>query len=375
MRRGLYLLIAVAAVGLLLQLTPRRTAAPAAPTPATPAAEADLDAFGRLVAGLRAGKADGSLSAAAAAAHPELARLLLGQPETEEERLTQEYLFGTPERAQKSLTALGQWLCFWRLDVVWPGPRETTKPPELPAWAVCPVDGTRYHSGKVGTVAFLQCPSHRLVLRSSFPAPENLPTEDTRQLAMGYFSEKRSHNLDAALDPAAPSGIRPGETVVDLGAGVGCYTWPMARRAGPKGRVIAVDVDPGVLQFIDFVAERRPELHVETVLATRESPHLDAGVADRIFMVDVYNVIVGTELEVHGEPGERSSAYMVQVAKALKPGGRLVLVDFLPEGGLLHVPEEAAVKEIGALGLELLDRRRLETVNMYVLTFRKASGT
>lgn len=373
MRQGLSLLFALAAVGLLLQLGPERSAQTLTPT--IPAAQADLDAFGRLVAGLRAGQAEASLSAPAEAAWPDLARLLLAEPASEEERLTRDYLFGTPERAERSLTALGQWLCFWRMDALWPGPRETSKPPALPPWAACPMDRTPYRGGDDGEVAWLQCPSHGLVMRSDFPTPENLPTEDTRQLAMGYFTEKRSHNLDAALDPAAPSGIRPGETVVDLGSGVGCYTWPMARRAGPEGRVIAVDVDPGVLQFVDFVAERRPELHVETVLATRESPHLDPELADCIFMVDVYNVIVGTELEVHGEPGKRTSAYMGKVAKALKPGGRLVLVDFLPEGELLHVPEEAAVEEIGALGLELVDRRRLETVNMYVLTFRKASGT
>lgn len=373
MRLGLSTLFAMAAVGLLLQLAPRRPATLAAPP--VPVAEAQLDAFGTLVASLRAGTPGVPLAPAAEAARPDLARLLLGETASEEDRLTRDYLFGTPERTEESLTALGQWLCFWRMDGLWPGPRETTKPPALPHWAACPIDGTLYRSGDDGKVAWLQCPSHGLVMRSDFPTPENLPTEDTRQLAMGYFTEKRSHNLDAALDPATPSGIRPGETVVDLGAGVGCYTWPMARGVGPNGRVLAVDVDPGVLEFVDFVAARRPGLNVETVRATRESPNLDRESADRIFMVDVYNVIVGTELEVHGEPGKRSSSYMKQVVRALKPGGRLVLVDFHPEGALLHVPEEAAVKEVGALGLELVDRRRLETVNMYVLTFRKASGT
>lgn len=188
---------------------------------------------------------------------------------------------------------------------------------------------------------------------------------------MGYFREDRSRSLDAVLEPSVPSGVQPGEVVVDYGCGASCYTWSMAHRIGPEGRVLAVDIDPGVLDFISFVAARRGIPQVETVLASRESPNLERSSVDRVFLIDVYNVLAGIDLVGSGRPGPRVVATMQRLVNALRSGGRLVLIDFIPQPGLPHVSEEQAVRDMEDLGLTLVDGRPAPAHGMYVLTFEK----
>jgi precorrin-6B methylase 2 len=138
---------------------------------------------------------------------------------------------------------------------------------------------------------------------------------------MGYFHKDRSRSLDPVLDPSVPSGVKPGEVVVDYGCGAGCYSWSMARGIGPEGRLLAVDIDPGVLDFISFVAGRRGIPQVETVLASRESPNLKNSSVDRIFLIDVYNVLAGIDLLTSSRPGPRVISTMQRLVNALRKGG------------------------------------------------------
>jgi hypothetical protein len=110
---------------------------------------------------------------------------------------------------------------------------------------------------------------------------------------------------------------------------------------------------------------------VQTVLASRNSPNLARDTVDRIFLIDVYNVIAGIDLGVSGQPGPRAVHVMQKLVNSLKTGGHLVLVDFTPQPGLLHVSEEQALRDLRDLGLDLVDRRPAREGTMYALTFRK----
>lgn len=114
--------------------------------------------------------------------------------------------------------------------------------------------------------------------------------------------------------------LRPGDVVADFGAGSGYFTWRIAQRVGPAGRVHAVEVQPLMLELLQANLTRRGLAdRVLPVLGTASDPKLPEGALDLILLVDVYH-----ELEF---PFEVTAA----LARALKPGGRLVLVEYRGE--------------------------------------------
>ena len=110
--------------------------------------------------------------------------------------------------------------------------------------------------------------------------------------------------------------IKPGMTVADLGAGSGYYSFRAAKLVGPTGKVLAVDVQPEMIELIRKRAKREGVANVEAVPCTEADPKLAADSCDLIIMVDVYH-----ELNYPFEVGQKLVA-------ALKPGGRLAFVEY-----------------------------------------------
>jgi predicted methyltransferase len=109
--------------------------------------------------------------------------------------------------------------------------------------------------------------------------------------------------------------VVPGARVADVGAGDGFFTVRLARAVGPKGRVIAEDIDANALARLRVrVAEELLD-NVEVLQGEPDNPHLSTGTLDAVLMVDAYH-----ELEPLG-------VMLEHVRAALKPGGRLVVVD------------------------------------------------
>jgi precorrin-6B methylase 2 len=139
--------------------------------------------------------------------------------------------------------------------------------------------------------------------------------------------------------------IQPGQTVVDLGAGSGYYSFRIAPLVGAAGKVVAVDIEPTMLQVIRQRAEREQVPNLVTVRSTACDPNLSASSVDLLFMVDVYH-----ELACPYE-------MMQKVTVALKPGGRVALIEFRKEDPkvtikAVHKMSEAQiVKEMNAVGL------------------------
>jgi 16S rRNA C967 or C1407 C5-methylase (RsmB/RsmF family) len=107
--------------------------------------------------------------------------------------------------------------------------------------------------------------------------------------------------------------IQPGQTVADIGAGSGYFSWRMARKVGDEGRVLAVDIQSEMLEMLmRNMAMRRVEKRVKPVLGTITDPKLPPNSCDLMLMVDVYHEF--------DHPFEMITAMI----SALKPGGRLV---------------------------------------------------
>ncbi|SIO43694.1 Methyltransferase domain-containing protein [Singulisphaera sp. GP187] len=113
--------------------------------------------------------------------------------------------------------------------------------------------------------------------------------------------------------------IKPGSTVADVGAGVGYTSLKLARRVGSDGIVLATDVQPEMLQMLAANARAAGLKNVRPIRCTSTDTKLPEGKVDLVLMVDVYHECVDPETTLQG------------VLKALKPGGRLVLVEFRGE--------------------------------------------
>src|SRR5262249_39919063 len=83
--------------------------------------------------------------------------------------------------------------------------------------------------------------------------------------------------------------LKPGGVVAHIGAGSGYYTFRMAQKVGPKGKVLAVDIQPEMLDLIRQRAKKRGITNVEPIQGTESDPKLPAGGVDLILMVDVYH--------------------------------------------------------------------------------------
>jgi ubiquinone/menaquinone biosynthesis C-methylase UbiE len=124
------------------------------------------------------------------------------------------------------------------------------------------------------------------------------------------IKEERTDKLLKALP------IKPGMTVVDLGAGSGYFTFPMAKLVGPKGKVLAVDIQKEMLDLIRKGMKNKGIPNVEPIMGTISDPKLPEGKVDLILMVDVYHEF--------SHPYEMVEA----MVKSLKVGGKLVFVEY-----------------------------------------------
>jgi ubiquinone/menaquinone biosynthesis C-methylase UbiE len=173
--------------------------------------------------------------------------------------------------------------------------------------------------------------------------------------------EERPELVLAALE------LRPGMTVADIGAGTGYYSWRMAQRVGASGTVYAVDIQPEMIKLLERQMSRRGAANVKPVLGELTDPGLPPGSIDLALMVDVYH-----EFEY---PYEMLTA----IVRALKPGGRLVFVEF--RGGdaavpikPLHTMTEAQVRKEAAIhALEWVKTAR-DLPWQNAIVFRKLSG-
>lgn len=114
-------------------------------------------------------------------------------------------------------------------------------------------------------------------------------------------------------------GIEPGSTVADVGAGSGYFTVLMAARVGPSGKVYANDIQPGMLELIQRKLRAGNIDNVALVLGDIDDPRLPRGELDLVLMVDVYHEFSAPQTMLR------------RLRDALKPGGRLVLVEYKKE--------------------------------------------
>lgn len=119
-------------------------------------------------------------------------------------------------------------------------------------------------------------------------------------------------------------GLEPGMTVADIGAGDGRYAQGLAERVGPTGQVYATEVDERRIRQIERNLERHGVDNVAVVVGDQENTGLPEGSCDAILLRGVYHRFV--------DP----AAMRAGMRWALKPGGRLLVIDSSPAEGLIE---------------------------------------
>lgn len=161
--------------------------------------------------------------------------------------------------------------------------------------------------------------------------------------------------------------IADGDTVADIGAGSGFFTVRLARRVDPRGEnglVYAEDIQQPMLESIKRRVSREGLKNVVTRLGTDTDANLPRGTLDAILVVDVYQEVEAAESRV---------SFLRHLADALKPNGRIGIVNYKPgDGGPGPEPQRrldrAVVEaEVRAAGLRVLDRATLPFQYMLVV--------
>jgi len=167
---------------------------------------------------------------------------------------------------------------------------------------------------------------------------------------------------DAALDAI---GIRKGDLVADVGAGVGYFTWRMSERVGPTGKVYANDIQARMLEQLKKNSASRGLTNVVPVLGVDDDPKLPTGTLDLELLVDVYHEF--------SKPREM----LAKLREALKPSGRLILLEYRKEDPSvpIRLEHKMTVQEVRAEiepeGFRF--EKSLETLpRQHILIFRPA---
>lgn len=174
---------------------------------------------------------------------------------------------------------------------------------------------------------------------------------------------------DRRFDIVDATGVQPGMTVADIGAGTGLFTWLFSDRVGPIGTVYAVDISEGFIENIDRQARATGR---DNVIAVKNSPRdaaLPKGSVDIAFVCDTYHHF------------EYPISMLASVRDALRDGGELVIVDFRKIPGLsspwvmghVRANRDAVVAEIENAGFGLRGESDLLRTN-YMLRFVKVEA-
>ena len=122
--------------------------------------------------------------------------------------------------------------------------------------------------------------------------------------------------------------IEPGMTVADVGAGIGYFSWRIAKRVGAEGRVLAVEIQPEMLERLGMEMRKRDIRNVRSILGTPVDPNLPAQSVDLALMVDVYHEF------------QHPEAMVAKIRESLKENGRMVLVEYRGEDPTVPIRPE-----------------------------------
>jgi ubiquinone/menaquinone biosynthesis C-methylase UbiE len=188
----------------------------------------------------------------------------------------------------------------------------------------------------------LACMATVLAGRAQHPLPE------THSNYIHSLEDAKRAEWQKPEEVVAKLGLKPGDKVADLGAGSGYFTMLFAKAVGPQGKVYAIDILPEMLDYIRQRAQDEEVKNIQLVLAQPQNPKLPPASVDVIFICDTLHYISGRP------------TYYPLLVQALRPGGRLVNVDFykkpLPLGPspAMKIDKQVMIEEAKTAGFRVV---------------------
>lgn len=202
--------------------------------------------------------------------------------------------------------------------------------------------------------AVAQEPKRVEVPNAEYSTPEKRAAIANRLDRPDRDSDQKPEQLVAAL------GIKPGDRVADIGTGTGYMLPFLSKAVGSEGAVFAEDIFPDFLERAKKRAEEHRLTNVRFFLGDEKSPKLPAAEADIALLLDAYHHF------------EFPKVMLDNIRAALKPGGRLAIVDFYKRGGMsnhVRLDKEGIRKEVESFGWKLVGSPDA-LPNQYILIFR-----
>jgi ubiquinone/menaquinone biosynthesis C-methylase UbiE len=221
-------------------------------------------------------------------------------------------------------------------------------------------------------------PAHRRSIAQAAPDRNRTPSRKSDRATATHsfadveqwskvFDDPRRDSWQRPKELVAALALQPGQTVADLGAGTGYFSGYLAAAVGADGTVLAVDVEPTLVEHLRRRAEQGGHTTVVPVLASLDNPRLPRRGVDLIFIADTFHHF------------DHRSSYLPYLRRALRPGGRVAVIDWkpgeLPEGPPPDhkLAREQVVEEMRAAGFVLADDIDVLPYQ-YVLVFRAADS-
>jgi SAM-dependent methyltransferase len=173
-----------------------------------------------------------------------------------------------------------------------------------------------------------------------------------------FSTEDARDRLGEAEDVMELSGVKPGMSVADVGAGEGYYTVRLARAVGPKGRVLAEDIVPDVRDTLSDRIQRESLDNVAVKLGTPDDPTLPAQSFDRVFLVHMYHEV------------QSPYSFLWHMREGVKADGLVVLVDSNRPVKQHGIPPAQVKCEFAALGMAPVKYKVLTGGDTYLIMFR-----
>ncbi|HEY4050729.1 MAG TPA: methyltransferase domain-containing protein [Acidobacteriaceae bacterium] len=193
------------------------------------------------------------------------------------------------------------------------------------------------------------------------PAPPPHPTSTPYAGDLSIF-EKPGRDQRLQIDRVMDLlHLKPGSTIADIGAGSGWFSVRAARRVAPSGRVIAEDINPKAIAYIQQRAQREHFANIEPLLGTADDPKLTPNSLDAALMLKVYHEIAHPQL------------VLANLRAALNPGARFGIIDRNGNGadhGLSEPIVRAEVERAGFLQIGRYDFTKADGQD-YFLIFEK----
>lgn len=183
----------------------------------------------------------------------------------------------------------------------------------------------------------------------------------------GVFDDPKRDEWQKPDEVVRALGVREGMRVADVGAGTGYFARHLARAVGPSGAVFVVEVEQGFVAKLRDRAEQEGTANVIPVFGSFDNPRLPPGAMDVVLFVDTYHHV------------DHRLEYFRNLQRALTPGGRVAVIDFLkkplPVGPKPphKIAESVVVEEMQAAGYRLVERPEILPYQ-YFLIFAPAEA-